>query len=83
MRALAFSLLCLVSTASHAQQKGGKLDRLKTMDANKDGKVAKEELGEKFWSRAAGFDAGNGSSPGQRPAGQARAGAARRRELGL
>lgn len=57
MKTVAISLLSLISIASPAQETGGKFDRLKTIDANKDGKVSKEELGEKFWGRASGFDA--------------------------
>lgn len=49
-------LLVLLTTCVMAQEKQ-KFDRLASADANKDGKLSKEELGEKFWSRATGFDA--------------------------
>lgn len=50
---LACTLLALAATA---QDKGGKFDRLIDTDANKDGKLSKQELGEKFWSRASAYD---------------------------
>lgn len=49
-------LLFVLVATTHAQQKD-KFARLQTMDANKDGKLSKEELGAQFWSRASGFDA--------------------------
>lgn len=42
-------------SSAFAQTKD-KISRLETKDANKDGKLSKEELGDKFWSRAAGYD---------------------------
>jgi predicted peptidase len=51
------SLLLVVLTTCDTAQEKQKFDRLQSADANKDGKLSKEELGEKFWSRAAGFDA--------------------------
>lgn len=49
-------LLFVLVATTHAQQKD-KFARLQTMDANKDGKLSKEELGAQFWGRASGFDA--------------------------
>jgi len=48
-------LVCVIT--SHAQDKGINSKRLMSNDANKDGKLTKEELGDVFWKRAAGQDA--------------------------
>lgn len=48
---------CFVALGAFAQDKGVKLDRIFDKDANKDGKLTKEELGGKYWARASGFDA--------------------------
>jgi predicted peptidase len=55
---LCIAVCCCAGIAS-AQEKEKGLDagRLMSKDANKDGKLSKEELGEKFWQRAAGQDA--------------------------
>jgi predicted peptidase len=70
------------------KEKGLDTERLMSKDANKDGKLSKEELGEKFWARAAGQDAnGDGvldakdlsalqAKDGRRKDGQARPGGA-------
>lgn len=49
--------LSSISVIALAQDKGINSDRLMTKDANKDGRLSKEELGEQFWKRAAGQDA--------------------------
>lgn len=49
-------LLLFLIVPSFAQQRD-KFARLESADANKDGKLSKEELGAQFWSRASGFDA--------------------------
>lgn len=38
-------------------QKGEKTNRLSSRDADGDGRLSREELGETFWKRAAGYDA--------------------------
>ncbi|MBX7211646.1 MAG: prolyl oligopeptidase family serine peptidase [Verrucomicrobiaceae bacterium] len=47
----------LVASFAAAQSKSAKLDLILDKDANKDGRITKEELGEKYWARASGFDA--------------------------
>ena len=49
-------LLLFLAATAPAQQKD-KFARLESMDANKDGKLSKEELGAQFWARASGYDA--------------------------
>jgi hypothetical protein len=48
---------CVCASLSGAQDKGIDSERLMSKDANKDGKISKEELGEKLWIRAVGQDA--------------------------
>lgn len=48
---------CFIALTAFAKDKDSKLDRIFDKDANKDGKVTKEELGEKYWARASSFDA--------------------------
>ena len=57
MRTSLLTLPLLICSLAMAQDKGINADRLMTKDANKDGKLSKEELGEQFWKRVAGFDA--------------------------
>lgn len=57
MKATLIITLCSVSLLAMAQDKGINSERLMAKDANKDGKLSKEELGDKFWQRAAGQDA--------------------------
>ncbi|MDZ4401418.1 prolyl oligopeptidase family serine peptidase [Prosthecobacter sp.] len=57
MKTLLTISLCSVSLLAIAQDKGINPERLMSKDANKDGKLSKEELGDKFWQRAAGQDA--------------------------
>ncbi len=54
MKTILFWMLALVAATA---QQTDKFARLQSMDANKDGKLSKEELGEQFWSRASGYDA--------------------------
>jgi len=63
---LAVWFLCVALVAAQGKEKGLDTERLMSKDANKDGKLSKEELGEKFWARAAGQDAdGNGVLDGK------------------
>ena len=48
---------CFIALGAFAQDKGAKLDRIFDKNTNKDGKVTKDELGGKYWARAAGFNA--------------------------
>lgn len=57
MKTIPLFCLCLIAATVTAKEKGGKFDRLLAKDANKDGKLSKEELGETFWKRASGQDA--------------------------
>jgi predicted peptidase len=78
----------LVTAQVKEKEKGIDVERLMSKDANEDGKLSKEELGEKFWQRAAGQDAnGDGvldakeiealqGKGGRRKDGQARPGGA-------
>jgi len=51
-----FALVLVFALPALAQQKD-KTARLQSLDANKDGKLTKEELGAQFWNRASGYDA--------------------------
>jgi len=57
MKTILLFCFCFVVLTLPAQEKAGKFDCLLTKDTNKDGKLSKEELGEKFWKRASGQDA--------------------------
>ncbi|MFN0075156.1 MAG: prolyl oligopeptidase family serine peptidase [Prosthecobacter sp.] len=57
MKATLIITLSLFGVIAAAQDKGINSERLMSKDTNKDGKLSKEELGDKFWQRAAGQDA--------------------------
>lgn len=57
MRRALILILGLISVLAVAQDKGINIERLMTKDANKDGKLSKEELGAQFWQRSSGQDA--------------------------
>src|SRR5688500_8707093 len=59
MKTLLCIAVCCCAGIAGAQEKEKGLDagRLMSKDANKDGKLSKEELGEKFWQRVAEKDA--------------------------
>src|SRR5436190_23654505 len=59
MKTILCIVVCCCAGLASAQEKvkGLNVERLMSKDANKDGKLSKEELGEKFWKRSAGQDA--------------------------
>ncbi len=57
MKTKLITTLCLFSVIALAKEKGIDSERLMTKDTNKDGKLSKEELGDKLWQRMSGQDA--------------------------
>jgi predicted peptidase len=58
MKLICFAILILLTgLASAAEKRGLNIERLMQEDLNRDGKLSKEEAGERFWARAAAQDA--------------------------
>jgi len=57
MKTKLITTLCLFSVIALAKGNGIDSDRLMTKDTNKDGKLSKEELGDKLWQRMSSQDA--------------------------
>ena len=57
MKATLIILVWSAGVLAIAQDKGINSARLMSKDANKDGRLSREELGDQFWQRAAGQDA--------------------------